>query len=116
MGRIVRAAGGGVLFAAALALSLSGVTPVRADPAPKSGLAEGPMCRANAPLTSPTVIADVTNQLNARARAEATPGQPQIRVLNTQGYRYDPDRMRVDLRELAREVALERRRQAPRPH
>jgi hypothetical protein len=115
MGRFVRALGGSLLFAAALALSFPGVTPVRAETAPVATaptLDEGPMCRANAPLTPPAVVDGVAAQIDARARAEAVPGAPQVRVLNGRGYRYDPARVRVDLQDIAQEVVLERRRQA----
>ncbi len=112
MGRMVRATVAGLLFAAALALSLPGVEAVRAEspPVAEATSEEAPMCRADAPLTPPAVVEAVAAQLDARARAEATPDGPRIQVLNNRGYRYDPDRMAVDLRHLAREVAIERRK------
>jgi len=108
MRQLVQKLAGVALVALLFALSLPGVKVVRADvPTAPAAAADGPMCRADAPLADPAVIQDVARQLRLRAAAQGA--QPQIRVLNGRGYNYGPADRGVDLSALAREIAAQRR-------
>jgi hypothetical protein len=105
---LVRQLAGIATLSLLVALSLPGVKAVRADAPPsKAASAEGPMCRAGAPLADPAVVEDVARQLRLQAAAQGA--QPQLRVLNGRGYNYRPAERGVDLSALAREIAAQRR-------
>jgi len=112
MRQLVRNLAGIVVVALLVAVSLPGVKAVRADAlSAPAAAADGPMCRANAPLADPAVIDDVARQLRLQAAAQGA--QPQLRVLNGRGYNYRPANRGVDLSALAREIATQRRQGHP---
>jgi hypothetical protein len=100
MRRLASAIVVGLLFAAALALSLPGVKAVRADP---PGPREAPMCRPAQPPMDPAAIDRLTGVLRARAA-----DHPEARVLNTRGYNYQTPPARVDPSIAVREFRLQR--------
>jgi hypothetical protein len=106
----IQGSAGALLFAAALALSLPGVS-VRADPAAGAHGAtaadEAAMCRADAPLADPEAVHGAAEAL--RRQALANPGDGSVRVLNGDGYNYKSNR-KVDFRALEREIRLRRAR------
>jgi hypothetical protein len=104
----IRGAAGALLFAAALALSLPGVS-VSADPAPadSSSATDPAMCRADAPIADPEAVHGAAEAL--RQQALAAPGDSSVRVLNGAGYNYKTNR-KVDFQALEREIRLRRAR------
>jgi hypothetical protein len=112
MRQVVRKLAGVAVVALLVALSFPGVKTVRADglSAPAAS-ADGPMCRAGAPLADPAVIDDVARKLRLQAAAQGA--QPQLRVLNGRGYNYRPADGGVSLSALAREIAVQRREGHP---
>jgi hypothetical protein len=112
MRQVVRKLAGVAVVAVLVALSFPGVKAVRADAlSTPAASADGPMCRAGAPLADPAVIDDVARTIRLQAAAQGA--QPQLRVLNGRGYSYRPADGGVSLSALAREIAVQRREGHP---
>jgi len=107
---------GGLLFAAALALSLPGVQPVRADEAllasPVRPVAAGPAAFADAPMCTakaapnPAGVALRLQALRAQARRAADESGAEVVNLNTRGYNYRSDTLDTQLLAVFREAAV----------
>jgi len=121
--RLASALGGALLFAAALALSLPGVRPVRAE-GPGSAAAspetrgariaaDGPMCRASA-APDVAAVAQLVRELRERGVRELHEGEPRPVNLNTRGYNYRSGNLGAELLAVVREASL-RRQAAPQP-
>jgi len=110
---------GGLLFAAALALSLPGVRAVHADEARPASpvqpaaagpaiVADAPMCRAKEAPNAAGVAARL-QALRAQARRAAANSGAEVVNLNTRGYNYRSDTLDAQILAVFREATLRER-------
>ena len=94
--------GGALLLAAAVFLSLPGVTPVRADPSATAVTppAPGPMCKASGPPLQ-IEVERLRALVAAHAEAQHTDDGARPVALNNRGHNYN--QARVDLSAIDRE-------------